>query len=298
MAADDPIAKQFELLRKRARQSAVQAGQAESEGLKRRFAQIGQVGSGAQIRAEAQAAERGAKRLARAEEAVGLAELGERQRQKEIGEAREFSRGERRAGQEFAARQAGIGRGFAAEQARVGRGFAAEQAGLGRGFQRELSESQRRFAATEAGKGRTFAQEQALAQRGFITGEREAGELTRAAELQRQREFAGKERVGAQEFAAEQAGIGRGFQEEMAKFQSRQRDFDRALQREAMDLGVARFESEFNRDSDTIAFNRRMSEQNANRNLLDEIGLGGLIRGEFQGFDLGVGGGPSFGGIF
>ncbi len=311
MAADDPIAKQFEILRKRARQQAVQAGQREAEGLKRRFAQIGQVGSGAQIRAEAQAAERGARRLAQAEEAVGLAELRERQRQKEIGEQRAFARGEREAGQRFAAEQAGLGRRFA-----------AEQAGIGRGFQKELAEAQRKFArgerltaqefgALQAERGREFARQQAQEQRGFVTGEREAAEAARAAQLREQREFAGAERIGAQEFAAQQAEAARGFQEDMAKFQSRQRDFDRALQQEAFDEGVRRFELEFNRDSDTIAFNRKMSEENASRNLFDEIGLGGLMRGEFGGFtsvgspDIGFSFGPgpggpplTFGGLF
>lgn len=124
MAAEDPIKAQFDILRKRARQAATTATQQEREGLQRRFASIGQVGSGAQIRAEAQAADRAAKRLGQAEETVSLAELGERQRQKEIGEARAFARGEREASQMFGAEQAGLQRRFAAEQAGLGREFA------------------------------------------------------------------------------------------------------------------------------------------------------------------------------
>ncbi len=59
MAVQDPVSQRFEVLKKQARQQARTQAQTEQEGLRRRFAQIGQVGSGAQIRAEAQAQEKG-----------------------------------------------------------------------------------------------------------------------------------------------------------------------------------------------------------------------------------------------
>lgn len=256
MAADDPLKERFEILRRRARQAATGATQREQEGLRRRFAQLGQVGAGAQIRAEAQAAERGAKRLQQAEETVGLAELGERQRIKEAQEAREFARGEREAGQSFAAEQAGVGRTFAAEQAGIGR----------------------EFAATEAGKQRTF-----------MTGEREAVQLFQSGEAELQRKFITGERISAQDFAKAEARLGRRFSKEerlaaqkfadkQAKaaqnFQRLQNNLTRAFQLKAFREGIRQFELQFDRDTETIEFNKDMANANASKTLLDDLGLG------------------------
>lgn len=265
MAAEDPIKSQFEILRKRARQAAQTATQQEREGLQRRFAAIGQVGSGAQIRAEAQAAERGAKRLAQAEETVGLAELGERQRQQEIAQQRAFATGEREAGQRFAAEQAGIQRQFAAQQAAQGRGFATGE-----------REAGQRFAAEQAGLSRAQQSQLLEAQQKFARGERLSSQDYAALEAQRGREFAGGEREAAQQFAAKQAELGR-------TFTGQQADLARAIQERALGLqqasfneGIRRFDLEFARDSDTIEFNKRMAEQAASQTLLDDLGLGGL----------------------
>lgn len=297
MAADDPISKQFEIMRKRARQAAQTATQQEREGLKRRFAALGQVGSGAQIRAEAQAQQRAAQRLERAEETVGLAELAERQRQRETAEAREFARGEREAGQRFAAEQAGIGRRFAAEQAGIGRGFTAEQAGL-----------QRRFAAEQAGVGREFARGERLGAQEFGAAQAQLGREQQRALLEAQQKFARGERLSAQEFAALEAGRGREFAGAQAReaqrfarseadrarsFQFTQNELNRALQRGALDLqqrsfdeDIRRFDLEFARDTETINFNKGIAQQMADadkpQGLFEQL-FGGLFQGQQTG---------------
>lgn len=264
MAAEDPTKERFEILRRRAQQAARQATQQEAEGLKRRFAQIGQVGSGAQIRAEAQAAERGAQRLARAEETVGLAELAERQRQRELGEAREFARGEREAGQRFAAEQAGVGREFAAEQARQAREFGAGQAEL---------------------------------QRKFVTGERLGAQDFARLEAATGRAFSREERQSAQRFADAQAALSRSFTGEQNQLMRNLQQAGLDLQRQSFDENTRRFDLEFARDSDTIAFNKRMALDNASKGLLDDLGLGGINAESIFGKTSGEQIGTIFGGL-
>ncbi len=261
MAADDPLKERFEILRKRARQAATTAAQQEQEGLKRRFAQLGQVGSGAQIRAEAQAAERAAKRLGQVEETVGLAELAERQRLKETSEAREFARAEREAGQRFAAEQAGVGRRFAAEQAGIGRTFQAEQAGIGREFAGRQAELQRRF------------------QRGERLGSQDFARL----EAQAGRQFSQQERQAAQDFASAQARLSESFSAEQNKLARALQQSALDLQRVAFDEGVRQFDETFARDSETIEFNKKMAKDTLNQTLLDDLGLGGVLGGVGQG---------------
>lgn len=157
MASEDPIKAQFDILRKRAQQAATTATQQEREGLKRRFASIGQVGSGAQIRAEAQLGKRAAERIKGVEETVGLAELAEKQRRQELGEAREFARGEREASQAFGAEQAGLQRQFSRGERLGSQDFAGTQAGLGREFARGERLGAQEFATVERQAGQRFA---------------------------------------------------------------------------------------------------------------------------------------------
>ena len=237
MAAEDPVKAQFDILRKRAKQAATTATQQEREGLSRRFASINQVGSGAQIRSEAQAFERGAKRQQEAEETIGLAELGERQRQKELTESRGFARGEREASQLFGAEQAGLQRRFASLEAGKGREFARGERRGAQEFAGGQAGIQRRFASTEAGKGREFARGERVGSQEFARGEREGaqdfnqGQFQVSADLQRRASIL-------------QEGT---FIENRRRFQESIRQFDQ----------------EFARDTETIEFNKRMAEMSA-----------------------------------
>ena len=251
MAADDPLKERFEIFRKRAKQAATTATQREKEGLSRRFAQIGQVGSGAQIRAEAQAGERGAKRLAQAEESVGLAELGERQRLQEVKEARQFARGEREAGQMFAAEQAGLGRQFARGERLGSQAFAGKQADIQRKFARGERLSAQDFASLEAIAGRKFSK---------------------------------SERLSAQRFADKQAKKARIFTAKQNRLMRTMQNKALTLQRDAFEEGVRQFDDTFARDTETIEFNKKMAEEMANKDLFDDLGLSGLFDGISEGF--------------
>lgn len=268
MAIQDPTAEQFAILRKRAKQAAETSTQQEKEGLARRFAALGQVGSGAQIRAESQAAERGAERLAKAEETVGIAELAERQRQKDIAEQRAFASSERQAGQKFAAEQAALGRQYTTQERLSGQDFASGQAKLGR-----------EFASGEAKLGREFASGEALKGREYATGER----------------------LSSQDFASQQAQAAR-------LFQKGESDLTRAFQERAYAEDIRRYDQEFIRDSDTLAFNRKMAEDAANSNFLTDLGFNPNMNFGDIGAGAGVTGNqvfralgintPSFGGLF
>lgn len=129
MAPDDSTASQFEVLRKRAKQDIGNQTQQEQEGLRRRFASMGNLNSGAAIRAESMAEQAGAERFDKVNENIGMQEIGEKQRRKELEEGRAFATSERQAGQSFVTQQA-------LEQ----RKFEAEQGGLNRDFQKGLAD--------------------------------------------------------------------------------------------------------------------------------------------------------------
>lgn len=242
MAGNDPLKEQFDILRKRAKQGAATATQAEQEGLQRRFAQIGQVGSGSQIRAEAQASERGAQRLAQAEETVGLAELGEKQRLKETDEARKFATSERLGSQEFGANQADIQRKYGTSERLGSQAFGSEQADIQRKFMQGERLSAQDFASLEAEAGRKFSQE---------------------------------ERIAAQDFADEQGKITRQFQEV-------ENTLNRALQQAGLDFQVTAFnentrqvDRQFEEDVRVTNINAAMADRESKKSLLDDLGLGG-----------------------
>ena len=212
MATQDPISQQFEILRKRAKQAANTATQQEREGLQRRFAALGQVGSGAQIRAESQAYQRGAERLQKAEESVGLAELSERQRRQDISEQRNFQTAERLAGQKFS----------------------SEQAGLQRQFAQQLQEAQRKYATGERLSSQEFAALQASKGREYATGERLGSQ-----------EFASQEANLGREYQTQQSALARAIQEKALVFQ--QKSFDEGIRQFDLEFGRDSATIDFNK---------------------------------------------------
>lgn len=142
---------QFDVLRRRAKREANVQTQQGQEALKRRFASIGQLNSGAAIKQQQIAHQQGAERAERATQNIDLAEAQENQRRKELiegrqfqsGEAakqREFITGERLGGQEFAGNQAQLGREFATSERLGGQEFAGGEAQKQRDFQQGLAD--------------------------------------------------------------------------------------------------------------------------------------------------------------
>jgi len=144
----DPSAR-FQRLRQRAKQEQGAQTQAQQEALQRRFAALGQQGSGADIKTQMLAEEAGQKQLGRVQEGIMSAEEEDILRRQEIEKQRQFQAGEAEKGRQFAAEQAEIARQAGLEQLGVQQEFAAEQAKLGRDFQ-----------SSEALKARTQQAEQ------------------------------------------------------------------------------------------------------------------------------------------
>lgn len=162
---------QFEILRRRAKQrSATEAGESQ-QAIRRRFAALGSLSSGAAIKQEQLAGEAVRRRGEESIQNIDFAEQQELQRRKEIGEAREFQAGESRLGREAIAGESALSRAFAGEQAGIQRGFQSKESELGRGFQ-----------AGESALGR-----------GFVAGESRLDRAERAATLASQQGFASQQ---------------------------------------------------------------------------------------------------------
>jgi len=176
---NDAISRRFSLLEKELEQKQRGQTQQQKEGLRRRFAAQGGLGSGASIKAEQLAEKEGQKRIGEARGQLGIAEAGERQRQQEVREQRAFQTSERLGGQQFAGGQAQLGRQFqrgerlggqefTSGQAQLGRDFAGRQSALQRALQergltlqeRGLTEQERAAKAGETFRDRQLAQQQ------------------------------------------------------------------------------------------------------------------------------------------
>jgi hypothetical protein len=134
---------EFELARKQAAQQVQSGVQQQKDALKRRFAALGGLNSGAAIKQEQLAEESGAQRLDQANQVIGSAQRKEAQRLREVQEGRDFARSEREASQGFA-------RDMSREQMRGQQEFASNEA-----------EKQRAFATGERTSSQKFSAEQA-----------------------------------------------------------------------------------------------------------------------------------------
>ena len=96
------IDRRFQIAEQNLRRKELQREQQEKEGLKRKFASIGGLGSGASIKAELAAGEAASRRMSEGKQQIEVAKLGEQARQEEIAANRAFQTSERLGGQGFA----------------------------------------------------------------------------------------------------------------------------------------------------------------------------------------------------
>lgn len=134
---------QFSLARKRAQQRTTAETQEQKQALKRRFASMGGLGTGASIKAEQQAEQAGSERLQGAMEGIDVAQAQEAQRQKEIEQAREFQKSEREAAQKYASEESALGREFAKTERIESQSFADAQRLAAEQFQGAQNDEQR-----------------------------------------------------------------------------------------------------------------------------------------------------------
>lgn len=178
-ALDQDTLNQFDAQRKRAAQENTAAVQTQKDALKRRFASMGALNSGAALKQDQLTEQQGQENLAKINEGIGAQQIAEGRRQKEIADTRDFSRSEREAGQNFAALQAEAQRKF-----QTGERLGSQD------FARLSADDQRRYMTSER-----------LGSQDFARGERTAGQ-----------QFARGERLGSQDFSADQARMARDLQ--------------------------------------------------------------------------------------
>lgn len=130
------IDRRYDMLRKRAEQDVREQTQEQQRGLKRQFARLGGIGTGAFVKQQRLAQESGQKRLGEAQQNIDFQRMAELERQQQIEEQRQFQRGEREAGQQFAAEQLGRQQEFARSERLGAQEFGATQAELQRKFAR------------------------------------------------------------------------------------------------------------------------------------------------------------------
>lgn len=138
----------YDLMRKRADQESGAQTQQETDALARRFASQGIGGSGAAIKQEQMAFERGAQRVDKAKEGINMAEADELGRIEEADKGRQFQAGENALARRFASEEAGIARQF---QTSERQGSQAYQS-----LERQAQEA---FQRGEADKGRELQQQ-------------------------------------------------------------------------------------------------------------------------------------------
>jgi hypothetical protein len=161
---------QYDVARKRAQQQSQAATQSQQDAIKRRFASMGGLASGAAMKQQQLAAEKAQEQLGTQLEGIDAAEAEQKRQEAEIEKQRQFSREERLAGEKFASGERAAGQAFAETQAQKERDFNAAQADISRKYatgeriagqeftdaqnarQLEFQKSVQAFNETQAGK--------------------------------------------------------------------------------------------------------------------------------------------------
>ena len=134
---------QFDVARKRVQQQSATNLQSKRDALQRRFAQLGNLDSGARLKIEQQAEQEEAVNAQNANESIDAAQQAEMGRRREILQQQQFAAGEAEKNRGFSAEQNAMMRklqeeqfGQSLEEQRAGRLQQNEQFGLGLGEQR------------------------------------------------------------------------------------------------------------------------------------------------------------------
>jgi hypothetical protein len=181
----------FDLAKKRAQQKATSYQQQSTDALKRRFAQMGALQSGAAIKQEQLVAEKAQEQLGQELEGIGAQEAEFNRQQQEVKEGRDWQAGQAEIQRKFESGESALGRAFATAEAQKGREFTAGEnltqrqhqeklMGMEQEYNRLEAEKQRAFAAGENEKAQRFQGAQAEIQRNF-----EEQQNFKARELQR-----------------------------------------------------------------------------------------------------------------
>jgi hypothetical protein len=125
----------YELQRQRVKSDSQNASVEQTDALKRRFARMGGLNSGAYLKSSERLAGQQEQNQQKALEGVDIQESLAAEQKAEAERGRGFSREERLGSQEFASGESALGRRFVSEESSKGREFQAGESKLGREFQ-------------------------------------------------------------------------------------------------------------------------------------------------------------------
>jgi len=148
MANGNALQRRFQLEEQRLRQRESQRADEQKKALKRQFASLGALGSGAQIKVGQQAEQAAASRLESGLQGLQSQRLGVEEQREAEQRQRDFASEQARLGRELTSEQARLGREFQSSERSAAQDFASEQARLGREFT-----STERLGAQEFQKG-------------------------------------------------------------------------------------------------------------------------------------------------
>lgn len=155
---DEDINLRYDALKRRLEQQTNAQKQQSGEGLARKFAAMGTLNSGAQIKLEQKAAQQIDEQSQLASNEIEGQRIGEQQKRKMIEEERGWQSGEAEKGRQFALTESEKQRGFAREEGEIGRKFAREEGDIGRKFAMGEREASQKFAASESATAREMQQ--------------------------------------------------------------------------------------------------------------------------------------------
>lgn len=161
----DPAAR-FNRLREKAKGEATAQTQGQTEALQRRFAQMGMLNSGASIKQEQLAKQRGAQLESSKLSEIDSLQEDEALRKQEMEEAKKFQVSEREAGQKFGADQAALARSYGSSEREAGQSFAKQMQDLGFSQQSALSSQAQQYAVDNQNKAQSFQKDVVLKMQG------------------------------------------------------------------------------------------------------------------------------------
>jgi hypothetical protein len=170
--------RRYQLAREDASTQSRSQTEQEKEALRRRFAAMGGLGSGASIKAEQTAEREGARRLATGMSAITQQELGDKQRLEEIDQGQKFQTSERLGSQDFTKGENQVNRDFSTSERIASQDFTSGENKLGREFITGERVAGQTFSTSERVAAQTFTREEQqrlekLQERGIVLQEKE-----------------------------------------------------------------------------------------------------------------------------
>lgn len=156
--AYDTDVQEFDFQRKKAEQQVTAQKQGQQDALKRRFAAMGNINSGAYLKANQMVDQNAGTQLNQANEGINAAQNSELRRRREVVQGQEFAAGEAEKGRSFVGDQSALQRAFQTQERLGSQDFSSGERKSSQDFSSGLMDKQQSFASAEAQKARDNAE--------------------------------------------------------------------------------------------------------------------------------------------